>query len=97
MITLLDRRTGNGAVGAEYAADAFFGFEQGTAGFAIVIPLAGIRGHGFGFPVATFRAGNYRLQDDRFTHRPLTFTYWPAYCICSLGAIDYSCSICTNN
>ncbi len=68
MITLLNRRTGNGAVGTEYAAVAFFGFEQGTAGFAIVIPLAGIRGHDLGFPVTTLGAGNVGLQDDCFTH-----------------------------
>jgi hypothetical protein len=55
---LLDRRTGNTAVGAKYTAVAFFGFEQDTAGFAIVKPLAGIRGHGLGFPVTTFRTAN---------------------------------------
>ena len=57
-ITLLDRRTGNGAVGTEYAAVTFYGFEQGVACFAIVKPLAGIRGHGLCFPVTTFRTGN---------------------------------------
>ena len=55
---LLDRRTGNGAVGAEYATVAFFGFEQGRASFAFVKPLASIRGHGLGLPVTTFRTGN---------------------------------------
>jgi hypothetical protein len=57
-VALLDRRTGNTAIGAKYATVAFFGFEQGAAGFAIVKPLASIRWHGFGFPVTTFRTGN---------------------------------------
>ena len=57
-VALLDRRTGNGAVRAEYATVTFFGLEQDTAGFAIVKPLASIRGHDLGFPVTTFRTGN---------------------------------------
>ena len=57
-VALLDRRTGNGAVGTEYTAVTFFGFEQGAAGYAIIKPLAGIRGHDLGFPVTTFRTAN---------------------------------------
>lgn len=58
IISLLYRRTGDAAIGAKYAAITFFGFEKDTAALAIVEPLAGIRGHGFGFPVTAFRAAN---------------------------------------
>lgn len=54
---ILDRRAGHGTVGAEHAAVARLGLEQRVAAFALVEPLAGVGGHGFGLDVAAQRAG----------------------------------------
>ncbi len=43
-LTLLDRRAGRGAIGAEHAAIPHLGLEDGAASLAVIKPLAGVRG-----------------------------------------------------
>lgn len=54
------------------------GSKQVAATLAFIKPLAGIGGHGFSFSVATFRAGDGRIQNHLFARvahdlRPLVF------------------------
>jgi len=55
---LLNWRTLDRAIGAEYAAIALQGLQQRMAVFAFVKPLTGICRHGLGFFMATLRTGD---------------------------------------
>ena len=61
----MNRWAWNIGVGAIDTAIAFFWLKQCTAPLAIIEPLAGVRRHGFGFNVITFRTRNRRFQFDR--------------------------------
>jgi len=52
------------AIGAENAAIARFGLEQGMADPALIKPLAGVREHCFLLPVSAFGAGDGGCGDD---------------------------------
>ncbi len=60
----LDRRAGYCAVRAKDAAVSRFGSKNGVALLALVKPLAGVGGHGFGLDVLTLWASQRGFQND---------------------------------
>ena len=68
LCTALYRWARNCAVGTKNTTITLLWFEQATAAFTLVIPLAGICGHSFCFFVTTFWASNCRLQNEFFAH-----------------------------
>src|SRR5512147_531500 len=71
MAAFLHRLALHRAVGAEHAAVAGLGAQQRATGFAFVIPLTSIGGHGFFLAETALRTGHDRLQD----HALAPFSY----------------------
>jgi len=63
---LLDGGTSDRAIGTKHATVALLGLEQGLATNTLVIELARIRRHRFLLLKPAVRAGDDRLQDDRY-------------------------------
>jgi len=69
---VLHRRTLHRPERAEDAAVAGFGAQQHVTAGALIVELAGIRGHGFLLGEAAMRASQHRFKSDS-NHRDLTF------------------------